>query len=248
MPERVEGYETPCDFSAGGITHPVYRAGQGKPVVVLHELPGLSKGCLALGLNLAQHFRVHMPLLFGKPGQSAPLRAIREICIQREIYLFAAHERAPILDWLRDLCRDAKSRAERDETGEIKGVGVIGMCLTGGFALALVADESVIAPVVAQPSLPLLIHRAKLGLRKEDLDAAKARTQTKAFGPRSVLGLRYARDCISPRRRINAIKTEFEEAYDYQQIPGCGHSTLTDNPQSQSHALTRTIAFLKARL
>jgi hypothetical protein len=40
------------------------------------------------------------------------------------------------------------------------GVGVIGLCLTGGFGLAMAVDPVVIAPVLGEPSLPALCSAA----------------------------------------------------------------------------------------
>ena len=231
-------YDAPWKFSDGGITHSVYSAGKGVPVVVLHELPGMVEECLDLGLILSQHFRVHLPLLFGQPGRSSILGAVAQICISREISLFAANRAGPILDWLRALCRKLRTDAAVD------GIGVIGMCLTGGFALALVADESVLAPVVAQPSLPVFVHKAALGLSEADARAVKARTA--ALGANCVLGLRYASDRISPRPKIDTIKSLIGPAFDYHEFPGDQHSTLTVHRHPD--ALARTIAFLQARL
>ena len=43
------------------------------------------------------------------------------------------------------------------------GVGVVGMCFTGNFALAMAVDDVVLAPVLSQPSLPFAIGRARRG-------------------------------------------------------------------------------------
>ena len=53
--------------------------------------------------------------------------------------------------YLRALARDLK-----EKTGG-KGVGVIGQCFSGGFALAAAVDDSVLAPVLSQPSVPLAL-------------------------------------------------------------------------------------------
>jgi dienelactone hydrolase len=238
MSALIAQYDKPWTFAAGKIAHPIYSAGKGKPVVILHELPGMIEECLDLGLILSQNFRVHLPLLFGKPGRASVLGAVAQICISREINLFAANRPGPILDWLRALCRKLKTDAGVD------GIGVIGMCLTGGFALALVADDSVLAPVVAQPSLPVFVHKAALGLSEADTRAVKVRAA--ALGANCVLGLRYASDRISPREKVDSIKALIGPAFDYQELPGDEHSTLTAHRHPQ--ALARTIAFLQARL
>jgi dienelactone hydrolase len=231
-------YETPWTFSHDGISHPVYSAGKGPTVIVIHELPGMVAECLDLGLILAERFRVHLPLLFGEPGRFSMLGNLARICVAREIYLFSAHQTSPLVGWLRALCRDLHGKSGGP------GIGVIGMCLTGGFALALVAEESVLAPVVAQPSLPLMVHKASLGL--SETDTAAVRDRAAKLGPNCVLGLRYAADKIAPREKIDAIRQLIGPAFDYEELPGDQHATLTVHRHPR--ALERTIAFLSERL
>jgi dienelactone hydrolase len=237
----LDQYQSPWTFSFGGITHAIYSAGVGPEVVVLHEAPGMTDACLKLGLILAESFRVHLPLLFDEPGgDSGFLRSARNIvrvCVSREFHAFAANKTSPVVDWLRALCQRLK-----ELSGE-EGVGVIGMCLTGGFALALVADDAVLAPVVAQPSLPV-IHRAALGL--SPADAAAVRARAAALGTGCVLGLRYADDRIAPRERIDAIRALIGPGLRYVELAGDKHATLTDH--CHPTALSETIAFLSERL
>jgi dienelactone hydrolase len=237
----LEKYDPPWTFSARGISHPIYSAGKGTPVVVLHELPGMVEECLDLGLILAERFRVHLPLLFGRPRQFSTVAMfgyLAQLCISREIHLFAANKTSPLVDWSKDLCRKLKA-----DSGA-PGVGVIGMCLTGGFALALVADESVLAPVVAQPSLPVFVHKEALGMSPEDAAAVKARTAR--LGASCVLALRYAGDRMAPAERIESIRTLIGPALDYEELEGSGHATLT--VQRHPRALERTLTFLTERL
>jgi dienelactone hydrolase len=181
---------------------------------------------------------MHLPLLFGEPGKFSILGSVLRICIAREIHLFSTNGPGPLLDWTRALCRKLKADAG------VPGIGVVGMCLTGGFALALVADDSVLAPVVAQPSLPVFVHKASLGLSEADAEAVKARAA--ALGPNCVLGLRYAGDRIAPAERIESIKKLIGPAFDYEEFPGNQHATLTVHRQAR--ALERTLAFLRERL
>ena len=237
----LDQYQSPWTFTSGGITHAIYSAGVGPEVVVLHEAPGMTETCLKFGLILAERFRVHLPLLFGASGgASGVLRSARNIagiCVSREINAFAADRTSPLVGWLRALCRRLK-----ELSGE-EGVGIVGMCVTGGFALALVADEAVLAPVVAQPSLPF-IHRAALGLSPVDAGAVRARA--KELGAGCVLALRYADDRQAPRERIDTIRMLIGPALRYVELPGNRHATLTTH--CHPTALRETIAFLSERL
>ena len=189
----------------------VYKKGSGAAVILMHELPGMIPECVDLARRLAENFTVYMPLLFGKPDK--PLSVLKllqytaQICISNEFYCFAKNKSSPITDWLKELCRQAKQ-----ECGE-KGVGVIGMCLTGGFVLSLMADDSVIAPVASQPSLPFGItsaHKSALGVSPEELEFARE----KANNGVPILALRFSGDKISPPEKFMTLRQEFGEETD----------------------------------
>ncbi len=189
----------------------VYKKGSGAAVILMHELPGMIPECVDLARRLAENFTVYMPLLFGEPDKpfSVPrmLQYTAQICISQEFYCLAKNESSPIIDWLKALCRHAKL-----ESGA-KGVGVIGMCLTGGFVLSLMADDSVIAPVTSQPSLPFGItpaHKAALGVSPEELKLAKERANNGV----PVLALRFSEDKISPPEKFKRLREEFGEETD----------------------------------
>src|SRR5262245_5896041 len=135
-------------FTHDGVARPVYRRGSGPGVVVIHEIPGITPPVAAFARRVADAgFTVALPHLFGTPNK--PLSTMYALgqglraCIDREFAVLASRRSSPITDWLRALCRDLH--------GEIggKGVGAIGMCLTGNFALALMVDPSVMAPVLS---------------------------------------------------------------------------------------------------
>lgn len=238
MSELMARYDPPWTFTAGDISHPVYSAGKGPPVVVLHELPGMMPECIDLGLILAERFRVHLPLLFGQPGEFAMFKNIVRLCVSREIHAFAANRTSPLVGWARALCRHVKAQSDA------AGVGVVGMCLTGGFALATIADDAVLAAVSAQPALPMFVHKAALGLSPEDQAAVRARAA--ALGPGCVLGLRYADDKIAPRVKIDTVRDLIGDGLTYREYPGSEHATLTKHRQPE--ALKETIRFLSERL
>jgi dienelactone hydrolase len=238
MTSPMNGYAAPWPFAFGEITHQVYEAGDGPPVVLLHELPGMMPECIDLGLILARRFHVYLPLLFGEPGEFAMVRNLLRLCVSHEIHAFAAHRTSPLVDWIRALCRRAKERSQAP------GVGIVGMCLTGGFALAAVADESVLGAVVAQPSLPLLVHKASLGMSPQDAEAVKRHAAE--LGPGCVLGLRYKDDSLAPRAKLATIKSLIGDGFRSREYPGRDHATLTAHRQPE--ALSETIAFLSERL
>jgi dienelactone hydrolase len=122
-------------------------------VVVLHVLPGIIPGVVRFADRVTDAgFTVFMPHLFGVPGK--PLargylyaQAIR-VCLRREFHALAARKASPVTEWLRALCRHAHQACSGP------GVGVVGMCFTGGFALATMLEPAVMAPVICQPVLP----------------------------------------------------------------------------------------------
>ena len=186
----------------------VYKKGSGAAVILMHELPGMIPECVDLGRRLAENFTVYLPLLFGEPDKPLSLPSMLQytglICISQEFYCFAKNKSSPITKWLKALCRQAKQ-----ECGG-KGVGVIGMCLTGGFVLSLMADENVIAPVASQPSLPFGItssHKAALGVSPEELAVAKERANNGV----PILALRFSEDKTSPQEKVMRLRQEFGE-------------------------------------
>jgi dienelactone hydrolase len=185
----------------------VYTQGSGPAVILMHELPGMIPECVALARRIAAAgFTVYLPVLFGRPNQPLSLTGMlgftAQLCMSQEFYCFAKHRSSPITIWLRALCRKA-----RTDCGGV-GVGVIGMCLTGGFALALMADDAVIAPVASQPSLPFGItqgQKAALGISPADLAAA----QTRSAEGIPLLALRFSEDSISPPEKFQTLRTIF---------------------------------------
>lgn len=142
------------DFTFDGLTKPVMMIGDhGPAVIVIHEIfgftPRLARLCRWIS---AAGFRVFAPILVGRADatndEAMSLGRILSLCVSREFTIFAENRSSPIVNWLKPLARQL-----HDECGG-PGVGVIGMCLTGGFALNMAVDPSVVAPVLSQPSMP----------------------------------------------------------------------------------------------
>ncbi len=234
---------TRAQHSFAGVSHPTYRKGTGPGVVVIHEIPGMTPDVIGFGEEVVEAgFTVVMPHLFGTPG--APLgprsvtSAFRQVCVSNEFTKLATGVTTPVAGWLRSLAREL-----HDELGG-PGVGAIGMCFTGGFALAMMVDTSVAAPVLAQPSVPFAVspgRSADLNLSPSDLAAVKAR----AAGGCQVLGLRYKSDPMVGKR-FETLARELGDAFIRVEFDGVKHSTLTTHRQQAG--VDRVLAFLEEKL
>lgn len=266
----LEGF-TEATFRHGGYAHQVFVAGRGPAVLLIHEIPGVHPGVVDLAHRLLDRgFRVYLPSLFGKPGAEittgALVRAVARVCVSRE---FRGLTRQPsgATGWLRALARQAWTDGEDSTSPGTPGagVGVIGMCLTGGFALATALEPTVLAAVLSQPALPVPVGRAgraSLGLEPRDLDALRTRTADDDAGVR-ILGLRFTNDRGCPPERFATLRREFGDGFEgiaidsspgnAAGIPSSAHSVLTvslvDEPGHPTEAaLERTLEFLSERL
>lgn len=214
-------------FSATGsngdlIEHDIYQRGDGPPVVIIQELPGIGPETLRLADEfVACGFSVALPHLFG-PLEKISIggNLVRVFCMRKEFSLFAARETSPIVDWLKALCRDLKSQYEAP------GVAVIGMCLTGNFALSLMADDSVLAAVASQPSMPLM-KSGDLHMSAEDIADIRQRIESTA----PAHAYRIEGDPVCNAKKFNAIDAAFNDdgvtRVINHTLPGKGHSVLT---------------------
>ncbi len=199
-----------ADFEAASATElgrskRVYRIGATGPcVLVCHELPGFSPAVAGFARHLAAHgFRVSVPVLVGTPG-AAPTavelaKSTLKVCISREFNLFAAGKSSPVVEWLR-----AFGKSEHARCGG-PGIGVVGMCFTGGFALALATDPHVLAPVLSQPAIPVRIALRAFSPRSIDVSGADlqaVRRRLDADPGLCVLGYRFSDDAKVPEERF----------------------------------------------
>ncbi len=256
----LEGF-THTAFSYGGAERTVYLRGDGPGVVVMHEIPGITPEVARFARIVADDgFRVYLPHLFGTPDKPFSngyvLGQMARACVSREFSVLARGESSPITDWLRALCRHA-----HDECGG-PGVGAIGMCLTGNFALALMVDECVMAPVLSQPSLPFPVtraHRQALHVSDADLEVIRKRTQ----GGCGVLGLRFTGDPMVPAERFERLRSELGSGFEAVEIdsrPGnpngltrTAHSVVTkelvdEEGHPTRNALDRVLGLFRERL
>lgn len=222
-------------FEFDGIGHDVWTAGDGPPVVILHELPGVDRRTIALAERIrASGFRVVVPVLVGKAhGRSSALDVVVNsvrVCVSREIVALRQRRSSPVVGWLTAL---ARSEAERAGVGR---VGVVGMCLTGGFAVAMAVEPAVAVAVASQPSLPFAMgplrrlpgQAGDLGMSDADLGRVRERDDPADL---CVLALRYASDRIAPRARFERLVEELGAGTILAEIPSdepSDHPVLTD--------------------
>jgi dienelactone hydrolase len=249
------------DHTYDGVTRLVFRGGTGPAVIVMHEVPNLHPGVIAFGRRvMAEGFTVYLPSLFGTPGAApsplASARALLGACVSREFTTWATRRTSPITSWLRALARDAHAACGGP------GVGALGMCLTGGFALAMMMDPVVVAPVLSQPSIPVPVtaaQRRDLGITEGDL----ARVRQRAAAGTCVLGLRFTHDRLVPAARFARLHEELGERFLAVEIDSgpnnphgiarIAHSVLArdfvDRPGHPTReALDRVLAFFRERL
>jgi dienelactone hydrolase len=261
MPELLDGFHA-APFSAGGITHDVYRAGTGPAVVVLAELPGITPRVIELARRVTDlGCSVALPHLFGDPGRppsgAYTLQSLVRVCVSREFSCVALGQTGPVSDWLRAL-----AQAERQRAGG-PGVGVIGMCFTGNYALAMAVDDIVLAPVLSQPSLPFPLSAARqTDVAVSSADLASIRTRTTGDGT-SVLGLRFTGDKACPAARFERLRQELGDRFVSVELdsskgnphghPANAHSVLTEHLDDREGtptraALDQVLTLLKDRL
>lgn len=189
----------PRTLAFGDIACRVHVAGQGPAVIVMPEMPGISPDVARFARWVRDAgFTVYLPSLFGRDGAVPQAQegvdVFRKTCVRAEFRALAAGGERPIARWLRALARQAHA-----ECGG-PGVGAIGMCFTGNFALSIVLEPAVIAPVVAQPSLPLE-SPAALDMGADELAAVCARVERDDL---RVLGYRFDGDVHCRAERFAA--------------------------------------------
>ncbi|HLW53336.1 MAG TPA: dienelactone hydrolase family protein [Candidatus Angelobacter sp.] len=256
FPQTPEGF-TATTFTHEGKSKPLYRAGSGPAVIIMSEIPGITLEVARFARYVVQSkFSVYMPELVGQAMRpvSVPyaLGQMFRVCISSEFRVFAAHRSSPIVDWLRALA----NHAHQEQGG--KGVGAVGMCLTGNFALAMMLDAPLLAPVLSQPSVPFM---KKDGLHASDAEIAAAKERVAKDGAR-ILGLRFTSDSMCRKERFQQLRETFGDAFESIELdpssanpkgPGPPHSVLTNHlideaGQPTRQALDRVLVFLHEQL
>ena len=187
------------EITLAGVTKRVYVAGSGPVVIVMIEMPGISPHVARFGRWVRDAgFTVYMPSLFGRdgavPGAEEGLAIFKAACVSAEFRAFAANQSSPVTQWLRALAR----RAHQECGGP--GVGAIGMCFIGNFALTMMLEPSMLAPVLSQPALPLN-DPAGIEIAPEDVRAVRERLEREDL---TVMGYRFEGDRFCRAERFAA--------------------------------------------
>lgn len=242
----------------------VHVAGGGPAVIVMAEMPGISPDVARFARWVRDAgFAVYMPSLFGRDGAYPEARSglavLKRACVSAEFRALAANESSPITRWLRGLARVA--HGERGGPG----VGAIGMCFTGGFALSMMLEPSVLAPVLCQPSLPL-DQPGALQIAPDELAAVRLRLEREGLtvrayrfeGDRHCTAQRFAAYAAALGPRFDATVLPSSAANPgpppfFAEIVGCPHSVVTahlidEAGQPTAAARDEILAFFAERL
>jgi dienelactone hydrolase len=262
-----------ADFERGTFTHDgrtrtVFRLGTGPAVIVIAEMPGISPKVLDFARRVAAiGCTAVVPHLFGDPGRDPVggsrldalgygLSSMVPACVNREFTMLATGRTSPVVSWLRALA------AEEHERCGGPGVGAVGMCFTGGYALAMAVDDRMLAPVLSQPSMPVAITKQQKGsidISDADLEIVKQRCAADGL---QVLGLRFKSDRFVPAERFEMLRRELGDAFVAVELDDADanpdglmspHSVLTehliDEPGSRTRdALDQVLELFRSRL
>ncbi len=254
----LDDYEVET-FTHDEVTKAVFRLGTGPAVIVISEMPGITPAVAEFGRRVAAiGCTAVLPHLFGqsgrpptKPGKSPGDKprsdyaymasTVVRACVAKEFTVWATGRTSPVVDWLRALARHEHQRCGGP------GVGAVGMCFTGGFALAMATDDVIQAAVAAQPSLPFAFtpsRRRTIDLSDEDMDTVAGRCQAGL----PVIGLRFEGDSAVPGKRFRFLEERLGSGFLAIELPeGAAnpdaamppHSTLTEHLVDEPGSPTR---------
>jgi dienelactone hydrolase len=208
-------------FTHDRVTRTIYRQGTGPAVIVMAEIPGITPKVLEFARRVsAIGCTVVLPHLFGTPGRDPDpathgrlgsmaygLSSIVPACVSKEFTVLATGKSSPVVEWLRALARHEHERCGGP------GVGAVGMCFTGGYALAMSTEPALLAPVLSQPSMPVAITSGRarnIDISAKELDVVKQRCASEDL---RVLGLRFKGDKFVPASRFEFLREQLGEAF-----------------------------------
>ena len=226
MPDRSMKQDDPLDdfspreINVNNTAKTVYVTGTGPAVIVMTEMPGISPHVARFSRWVRDAgFTVYMPSLFGRdgavPSADEGAGVFQRACVSAEFRAFAANETSPITQWLRALAKFAHG-----ECGG-PGVGAIGMCFTGNFALSMMLESAVLAPVLSQPSLPLN-DPAGIEIAPDDVRAVRARLEQEDL---TVLAYRFEGDKFCQAQRFAAYSDALGDRFIGRVLPDSAANT-----------------------
>ena len=243
-------------FTHDDKTRKVFRLGSGPAVIIIAEIPGITPKVIEFAQRIAAiGCTAVLPHLFGVPGKDplpggkmtlsavrTTISALVPACVSREFTVLAVGRSSPVVVWLRALAAH-----EHDRCGG-PGVGAVGMCFTGGFALAMAVDDRLLVPVLSQPSLPFGVTRKSkhtIDISPVDLAIVKGRCANDGL---EVIGLRFKSDRMVPADRFAFLRAELGDAFigveleDADANPKAAtppHSVLTEHLIDEAGSATR---------
>ena len=211
---------TPREITLDGVTKVVHVAGAGPAVIVMTEMPGISPYVARFARWVRDAgFSVYMPSLFGRdgavPDADEGAAVFQRACVSAEFRAFAANVSSPVTQWLRSLAR----LAHHERGGP--GVGAIGMCFTGNFALTMMLEPAVLAPVLSQPALPLN-DPAGLEIAPEEIRIVRDRLEREDL---SVLAYRFEGDRFCGAERFAAYAAALGQRFQGRVLPDSAANT-----------------------
>ena len=218
------------DVTLQGQSKQVFVAGKGPAVIVMTEMPGISPYVARFARWVRDAgFTVWMPQLFGDPGRPLSnlytVSSIAKACVSREFRAFAANASSPVTQWLRALAAHAHPLCGG------KGVGAIGMCFTGNFALSMMLEPAMLAPVLSQPSLPLG-RAGGMHIAPDELAAVKQRMEREDL---TVLAYRFEGDSFCKAQRFAAYQQALGDRFVARVLPDSAANP--DAPMSNPHSV-----------
>lgn len=226
MPTRSMKVDDPLDdfvhreITLQDVAKRVYVSGSGPAVIVMTEMPGISPHVARFSRWVRDAgFTVYMPSLFGRdgavPSADEGAAIFQRACVSAEFRALAANQSSPVTQWLMALARHA-----HQECGG-PGVGAIGMCFTGNFALTMMLEPAVLAPVLSQPSLPLN-DPGGLEIAPDDLRTVSDRLKREDL---TVLAYRFEGDHFCRAQRFAAYAQALGERFVGRVLPDASANT-----------------------
>jgi dienelactone hydrolase len=247
MPKRSMKQDDPLEdfkrreIALDGITKAVHVAGSGPAVIVMTEMPGISPYVARFARWVRDAgFTVYMPSLFGRDGAVPDVEegtaVFQRACVSAEFRALAGNQSSPVTQWLRSLARFAHG-----ECGG-PGVGAIGMCFTGNFALTMMLEPSMLAPVLSQPSLPLN-DPAGIEIAPDEVRAVRERLDREDL---TVLAYRFEGDKFCMAQRFAAYQAVLGDRFIGRVLPD--RAANTDLPPFFEQLVTTPHSVVTAHL